>query len=74
MEEVGKNMVLKTWRTNAVELTGDTPFAIASANTGSLASSSTYNSTSTTDIHCDAYVKVDVNGTTYYIPLYNSTA
>ena len=67
-------MVLKTWRTKTIELVGDTPFAIAGAETGSLASSSTYDSTTTTDIHCDAYIKVDVNGTTYYIPLYNSTA
>ena len=67
-------MVLKTWRTNTINLTGDTPFALSSASAGSLASSSTYDSTSTTDIHCDAYAKVDVNGTTYYIPLYNSTA
>jgi len=67
-------MVLKTWRTKTIELTGDTPFALDTVTSGSLASSSTYDSTATTDIHCDAYAKVNVNGTTYYIPLYNSTA
>jgi len=69
-------MVLKTWRTRTIKLIGDKPIVLASGafTTGSLASSSTYDPTSTTDIHCDAYIAIDCNGTTYYIPLYNSTA
>lgn len=63
-------MSLKTKRTTAIKLIGKTALVLgANAYTAGALSDS-----SGATVYCDAYITVDVNGTTYYIPLYSSTA
>lgn len=61
---------MATKRTNSIKLTGATPIELDASNavTGTLADSGS------TDILCDKRIPVDVDGVTYYIALYDTTA